>query len=176
MLLEPTELSGAFVVEMTRIEDDRGFFARAWCQKEFLEFGLNPNVLQANVGFSNKKGTLRGLHLQTAPWQEAKLVRCTMGAVYDVIVDLRPDSPTHRKWIGVELTQDNRKMLYVPEGFAQGYQTLADSTEIHYLTTQFYAPGFAKGVRFDDPAFGIAWPLPIAVISSQDRGWPAYTR
>jgi dTDP-4-dehydrorhamnose 3,5-epimerase len=131
-------------------------------------------MVQSNIGFSIKKGTLRGMHYQVQPEAEAKLVRCTTGAIYDVIVDLRPDSPTHKQWIGVELTADNRRMLYIPEGFAHGYQTLADDTEMYYQTSQFYAPASARGVRYDDPAFGIVWPLQVALISNADQAWPGY--
>lgn len=128
-----------------------------------------------NVAFSRKQGTIRGIHYQKSPWQEAKLVRCTNGAIYDVIIDLRLGSPTHKQWIGVELTEENGRMLYAPEGFAHGYQTLQDNTEMYYQTTQFYAPESAKGVRFDDPVFCILWPTEITVISEQDRGWPDYS-
>ncbi len=175
MNLVETKLKGAYIVDLKKIEDERGFFARAWCQNELKSHNLNPHVVQLNVGFNYKRGTLRGLHLQKHPWEEAKLIRCTKGAIYDVIIDLRRNSPTHCQWVGVELTEDNHRMLYAPEGFAHGYQTLIDNTEIYYQTTQLYAPEFATGVRFDDPAFGIAWPLPIALISNQDRVWPAYS-
>ena len=169
-----TGLAGAYVLEVERREDSRGFFGRAFCVTEMADHGLNPKVVQANVGFSRAKGTLRGMHLQLAPHAEVKLVRCTMGAVYDVIVDLRPSSPTHRKWFGLELTAENRKALYIPEGFAHGYQTLADDTEITYQTSEFYAPGSAKGVRYNDPAFGITWPLAVTSISDADAAWPDY--
>jgi dTDP-4-dehydrorhamnose 3,5-epimerase len=175
MIFVETELKGAYVVDLKRIEDERGFFARAFCQNEFRANQLNANVAQINTAFSRKRGTVRGMHFQKAPWEEAKLVRCTRGAIYDVIVDLRQGSPTRGRWLGVELTEENRRMVYVPEGFAHGYQTLAEHTEIYYQTSQFYAPEFASGVRFDDPALGIVWPLPVEVISDQDRGWPAYT-
>ena len=174
MIFTETKLKGAFIIDLNKIEDDRGFFARAWCQKEFETHGLNPKIAQANIGFSNKKGTLRGMHYQKAPWEEAKLVRCTKGAIYDVIIDLRPDSSTHMHWVGFELTDENRKMIYVPEGFAHGYLTLTINTEIYYQTTQFFAPEFATGVRFDDPAFDIKWPIPIEVISEKDKRWPDY--
>ncbi len=169
-----TKLKGAYIIDIRKIEDERGFFARAWCRDEFKTHGLNPDMVQLNAAFSHKKGTIRGMHFQKPPWEEAKLVRCTRGAVYDVIIDLRRDSPTHGQWAGVELTEHNGRMLYAPAGFAHGYQTLADKTEIYYQTTQFYAPDFATGVRFDDPAFRIVWPLPVGVISEQDRNWPAY--
>lgn len=169
-----TPLAGAFQVRMKRIEDHRGFFARGFCRDEFAQHGLNGDMVQLNVGFSHKRGTLRGLHFQVAPHAEAKFVRCTRGAIYDVIVDLRPDSPTHGKWFGTELTQANDAMLYVPEGFAHGYQTLTDEAEMYYMTTAAYAAAAAKGIRYDDTAFGITWPLEITVISDADRNWPDY--
>jgi dTDP-4-dehydrorhamnose 3,5-epimerase len=175
MIFTEIQLQGAYIIDIKRIEDNRGFFARAWCRNEFEAHDLNPKVAQANVSFSPRRSTLRGMHYQKAPWTEAKLVRCTKGAIYDVIIDLRPDSLTHKQWIGVELTEENRRMLYAPEGFAHGFQTLVDNTEVYYQTTQFYAPEFATGVRFDDPAFGIVWPLPVEVISNQDRNWSAYS-
>ena len=170
-----TKFKGAYIIDIKKIEDERGFFARAWCQNEFKTYNLNPNMAQLNVAFSHKRGTIRGMHYQESPWQEAKLVRCTNGGIYDVIIDLRRDSPTHEQWIGVELTEENRRMLYAPEGFAHGYQTLQDDTEMYYQTTQFYAPEFARGVRFDDPVFGIVWPLSVEIISNQDRSWPDYS-
>lgn len=169
-----TALKGAYLVRPKRIEDDRGFFARAWCRDEFAGHLLNPGIAQLNVAFSHRKGTLRGLHHQHAPHAEAKFVRCTRGAIFDVIVDLRADSPTRGKWFGAELTADNGTMLYAPEGFAHGYQTLADDTEIYYLTSVPYAAAAASGVRYDDEGFGIKWPLPVAVISEADRTWPDY--
>ncbi len=169
-----TRLKGAYVVDIRRIEDDRGFFARAWCQNEFTTHELNPGLAQLNVGYTRRRGTVRGMHYQRPPWEEAKLVRCTRGAVYDVLIDLRRDSPTHGQWVGVELTGENHRMLYAPAGFAHGYQALTDDTEVYYQTTQFYAPEYATGVRFDDPAFGIAWPLSVELVSVQDRSWPAY--
>jgi dTDP-4-dehydrorhamnose 3,5-epimerase len=171
VIFTETGLPGAYVVGVKRIEDDRGFFARGWCRREFEEAGLNPNLVQVNLARSHRKGTLRGLHYQVAPHAEAKLARCTKGAIYDVLVDLRPDSPTFKRWFGIELTDDNHQMLYVPEGFAHGYQTLTDGAEMLYQTSQFYAAPSARGVRYDDPAFGIAWPLPVSVISDADRGW-----
>jgi dTDP-4-dehydrorhamnose 3,5-epimerase len=174
MTFTETELKGAFVVGVRKIEDERGFFARGWCRKELEGAGLNPNLAQINLASSLKKGTLRGMHFQVAPDAEAKLVRCTRGSIFDVIVDLRPDSPTHGRWIGVDLSAENYLMLYVPEGFAHGYQTLTDDAEMYYMTSAFYAPSAARGVRFDDPAFGIQWPLPVAVISDADKRWPEY--
>jgi len=170
-----TKLKGAYIIDIREIADDRGFFARGWCEDEFKQHGLNPRVAQLNLGFNLKRGTLRGMHFQKAPKAEVKVVRCTRGAVFDVMVDLRPDSPTRGRWVGVELTEDNHRMLYVPEGFAHGYQTLADRSEIHYQTSEFYAPELATGVRFDDPVFGIEWPLPVESISDQDREWPLYS-
>lgn len=171
-----TALQGAYIIDIKRIEDERGFFARGWGQDEFSALSLNPNTAQLNIAFNHKRGTLRGMHFQKAPREEAKVIRCTKGAIYDVIIDLRQDSPTRGQWVGVELTEENRRMLYAPEGFAHGYQTLADNTEIYYHTSQFYAPELATGVRFDDPVFGIAWPDPVHVISHQDRNWPPYSR
>jgi dTDP-4-dehydrorhamnose 3,5-epimerase len=169
-----TALKGAYLVQPKRIEDDRGFFARAWCRDEFASHGLNPNMVQLNVTASIRKGTLRGLHFQHAPHAEAKFVRCTRGAIFDVIVDLRADSPTRGQWFGAELTADNGTMLYAPEGFAHGSQTLADDSEIYYLTSAPYAPAAASGVRYDDARLGIRWPLPATMISEADRHWPDY--
>jgi dTDP-4-dehydrorhamnose 3,5-epimerase len=169
-----TALKGAYVVQLKRIEDQRGFFARGFCRDEFLTHGLNANMLQLNIGFSHLKGTLRGLHYQEAPHQEAKLMRCTRGAIYDVIVDLRPGSPTLGQWVGLELTAENGTMLYAPEGFAHGYQTLADDAEMYYMTSAPYASSAARGVRFDDPALRIDWPLAVSIVSDQDRTWPRY--
>lgn len=175
MKFTATKIHGAYIIDLERKEDERGFFARAWCRREFEEHGLNPSAAQINVGFSDVKGTVRGLHYQVAPYEEVKVSRCTMGAIYDVIVDLRPGSPTHRQWVAVELTLDNRRMLYIPEGCAHGYQTLTDNTEMNYLTSQDFAPGHARGVRYNDPAFRIEWPLSVRKISDADRSWPDYT-
>lgn len=174
MIFTETELKGAFVLELEKREDSRGFFARTFCEKEFEAHGLNTHVTQCNVAFNKRRGTLRGLHFQLQPYEEAKLVRCSRGTIYDVIVDLRRDSPTFKEWVAVELTADNRKTLYVPYGFAHSYQTLEDSTEIIYQVSQFYAPKYASGVRYNDPAFGIQWPLNITEISEQDRKWPDF--
>jgi dTDP-4-dehydrorhamnose 3,5-epimerase len=168
------KLPGAYRVELDRREDERGFFARGWCRREAAEHGLIMKFVQSNIGFSRSRGTLRGLHYQTAPDAEVKLVRCTRGAVLDVLVDLRPNSPTHRRWVAAELTADNHSALYAPEGVAHGYLTLADDSEIVYETTAFFAPDAARGVRYDDPAFGIDWGSPIRVISERDRTWPDY--
>ena len=174
MIFRETELNGAFLIEPERLEDNRGFFARAWCRKEFMAHGLTGALVQSNISFNKRTGTLRGMHFQTAPYEEAKLVRCTMGAVYDVIIDLRPDSSTFLRWIAAELTAENRKMLYVPENFAHGYQTLADNTEVFYQVSQFYSPESEQGLRYNDPTFGIKWPMDVQVISHKDRSWPHY--
>lgn len=169
-----TSLKGAHLIRLRKFEDERGYFARAWCREEFLQHGLNPQMLQLNVGFSHRRGTVRGMHYQLAPHAEAKFVRCTRGAIYDVIIDLRQGSPTFGKWHGEELTADNGAMLYAPEGFAHGYQTLQDDTEMYYMTSAPYAPAAARGVRFNDPVFGVRWPLSVAVISAADQGWPDF--
>lgn len=153
-------------------EDDRGRFFRAWCAREFAEHGIAFAPVQANMGFSLRKGTIRGMHYQVEPALEAKLVRCTRGAIFDVAVDLRPDSLSFRQWIGIELSAANGRMLLVPEGCAHGYQTLEDGTEMHYMASAVYTPSAARGLRFDDPAFGIEWPLPATAVSKQDRDWP----
>lgn len=169
-----TPIPGAFVIEPQRIEDERGFFARLWCERELAEHGLDTTVRQTNIGVSRVGGTLRGLHYQRAPHAETKLIRCPRGSVFDVIVDLRPDSSAHGRWFGIELNQDNHRALYVPAGCAQGYMTLTDDTEIYYHTSAFYAPQAASGVRWDDPAFDIAWPRDPVVISDADRKWPDF--
>lgn len=173
LIFSETDLRGAFIVEPERIEDERGFFARSWCQTEFREHGLNPHLVQCNISFNRWKGTLRGMHYQAAPHEEAKLVRCTMGAIYDVIIDLRPDSPTLRRWTAVELNAVNRRMLYIPEGFAHGFQTLADDTEVFYQMSVAYVGEATRGVRWDDPAFGIKWPeAEVRTISMRDSEYP----
>ena len=169
MRFTPTAIEGVFVIEPEPIEDGRGFFARAWCEEELAEQGLEAGFVQANLSFNEHKGTLRGLHYQVPPHAEAKLVRCTRGAICDVALDLRPHSPTYKQWEGVELSASNRRMLYVPEGCAHGYETLAADTEVYYSVSAFYAPEAERGVRYDDPAFGIEWPLPVQVISEKDR-------
>ena len=174
MVFTDIPISGACLIEPRRIEDDRGFFARIFCQEELSQRGLKSRIVQTNLGFSQRRGTLRGLHFQQAPYCEVKIVRCTSGAMYDVIVDLRPDSPTCRQWFGVELSAQNRRMLYVPEGCAQGYLTLCDDTEMYYLTSEVYRPEAASGIRYDDPEFAIDWPIEVSVISRQDKEWPDY--
>ncbi|HVD49707.1 MAG TPA: dTDP-4-dehydrorhamnose 3,5-epimerase [Gaiellaceae bacterium] len=176
MTFRELELPGAFLIELDRIEDERGFFARTFCRDEFAEHGLATEIVQANTAFNRRKGTLRGMHFQAAPHEEAKLVRCTRGAVYDVIVDLRRDSPTFTRWVSVELTVENDTMLYVPEGFAHGYQTLEDETETSYLMSQRYEPSAGRGVRWDDPAFGIEWPDEgDRTMNERDRTWPDFS-
>ena len=172
MIFKETNLRGAYVVEPELLEDERGFFARIWSEEEFAARGLNPRIVQCNTSFNKQRGTLRGMHYQIPPHAEAKLVRCTAGAIYDVIIDLREDSPTRSKWISVELSARNRLVVYVPEGFAHGFQTLEDDTEVFYQVSEYYYPESARGVRWDDPAFGIKWPLPISVISERDRSHP----
>lgn len=171
MVLTETKLKGVFVIDPQRIEDERGFFARTWCEREFAERGINLRVVQCNISSNRKRGTLRGMHYQAPPHAEAKLVRCTMGAMYDVALDLRADSPTFKEWVAVELTAENLRMLYIPEGFAHGFQTLADNTEVFYQISQCYHPESARGVRWNDPAFGIQWPWNPEVISERDRAY-----
>jgi dTDP-4-dehydrorhamnose 3,5-epimerase len=171
-----TELEGAYIVEPERREDERGFFARTWCRDELAAEGLVTDLAQCSISRNTHAGTLRGMHFQTAPHEEVKLVRCTTGAVHDVIVDLRPGSPTHARWIAVELDAERANALYIPKGFAHGFQSLVDGAEVLYMISDAYAPEAASGVRFDDPAFGICWPLPVRVISERDRAWPDYRR
>ncbi len=174
MRFSPTGLVDAYVVEPEKREDDRGFFARTWCQKEFSDRGLDAHLVQCNISFNTHKGTLRGMHFQLPPYAETKLVRCTQGALYDVIVDLRSHSATFRQWTAVELTAENCKALYVPQGFAHGFQTLADRTEVFYQMSEFYQPGYARGFRWNDPMFSIDWPAPMGVISERDRTYDDY--
>jgi dTDP-4-dehydrorhamnose 3,5-epimerase len=169
-----TGLSGAFIVDVERHVDERGFFARSWCNREFDERGLNPSVVQCNVSGNKVKGTLRGMHYQVAPHAEVKLVRCTKGSIYDVIVDLRASSPTFLRHVCVELTADNHRALYIPEGFAHGFMTLQDDSEVFYQMSALYEPSAARGVRWNDPIFGIAWPLPVSVVSTRDREYPDF--
>lgn len=174
MIFTETQLKGAFIIDVELLADQRGAFARTFCAKEFEQHGLKPTIAQCNLSFNYKTGTIRGMHYQVPPAAETKLVRCTKGAIYDVIVDLRPDSPTYRQHIGVELTADNRRVLYVPELFAHGYQALTDGAEVVYQVGEFYTPGYERGLRYDDPAFGISWPLPVTVISEKDASWPLF--
>ena len=175
MIFRETKLKGAFIIEPERFEDERGFFARTWCRKEFENHGLNPALVQCNISFNKKNGTLRGMHYQTAPHPEVKLVRCTQGSIFDVIIDLRRDSETYKDWFGVELNRDNYKMLYIPENFAHGFLTLEDKTEVFYHMSEFYSPECARGVRWNDPAFSIEWPDQVSIMSSRDRDCPDYT-
>lgn len=169
-------LKGAYIVELEAKEDRRGFFARTYCREEFSAHGLDFNVLQANISGNLKKGTLRGMHYQSDPAAEIKLVQCVSGSVYDVIIDLRPESKTYCHWFGLELSVANRRLLYIPEGFAHGFQTLEENSTLYYLMSQFYAPQYARGVRWNDPAFGIKWPLSDPVIAEKDRLLPDYKR
>jgi len=171
MIFTPTRLTDAYIIEIQPLEDERGFFVRSFCQNEFEKHGLNPRIAQCNVSNNKKKGTLRGMHYQARPHEEAKLVRCTCGAIYDVIIDLRPTSPTFMQWVAVELTAANRKMLYIPEGFAHGFQTLEDNTEVFYQMSEFYVPECARGVRWDDPAFSVQWPDTDRNISERDQNF-----
>ncbi len=175
MILTESKLKGTFIVELELREDDRGFFARSWCQREAEARGLADRVVQCNISFNKKKGTLRGMHYQVPPHAEAKLVRCTMGAIYDVALDLRVGSPTFTQWVGVELTADNRRMLYIPEEVAHGFQTLVDNTEVFYQMCQFYHPESARGARWNDPVFGIVWPdTAQRIVSSTDQSYPDF--
>lgn len=169
MIFKETELKGAYIIELEQLEDERGFFARSFCQKEFEKHGLTPYVAQCNVSYNKKKGTLRGMHYQVAPYEEAKLVSCIKGAIYDVIIDLRQDSSTYCQWSAVQLNAVEYRMLYVPENFAHGFQTLEDDTVVSYQMSEFYHPECARSVRWDDPAFRIGWSLPDPIISDKDR-------
>jgi dTDP-4-dehydrorhamnose 3,5-epimerase len=174
VIFSETPLVGAYVIVPERREDERGFFARTWCQREFEAHGLNPRLAQCNISYNRKKGTLRGMHYQAAPYSEAKLMRCTMGAIHDVIVDLRPESPSFMNYFGTTLTPQARNMVYAPEGFAHGFLTLADDSEVFYQMSEFYAPGFARGFRWNDPSFGIVWPAEVTVISERDATYPDF--
>ncbi|MCH9050282.1 MAG: dTDP-4-dehydrorhamnose 3,5-epimerase [Proteobacteria bacterium] len=177
MIFTETELSGAFVVEPERLEDARGFFARTWCAEEFDRMGLNPNLVQCSTSFNARRGTLRGLHYQAPPHAETKLVRCTMGRIFDVIVDLRADSPTRGKWTALVLSAENRAMIYIPEGFAHGFQTLADDSEVFYQISAIYAPEASRGIRWDDPDLAIDWPrIEERVISERDDAFPSFSQ
>jgi dTDP-4-dehydrorhamnose 3,5-epimerase len=174
MTFQETNLGGVCEVRLEPCHDSRGFFARSWCEKEFKDHGLNPAVVQCNISFNSRKGTLRGMHYQESPKAEAKLVRCTTGSIYDVVIDLRPNSPTLRHWIGVVLSAEQRNMLYVPEGCAHGFLTLEDKTEVFYQMSESYSPELARGVRWNDPAFQIVWPGSVEVISDRDRSYPDF--
>jgi dTDP-4-dehydrorhamnose 3,5-epimerase len=176
MTFQETKLGGAFEIQLEPKTDERGFFARSWCQKEFESHKLNSRLVQCNISFNSRRGTLRGMHYQVPPFAEAKLVRCTRGSIYDVLIDLRPDSPTFREWIAVVLHAETRNMVYVPEGFAHGFLTLEDNAEVLYQMSQFYSAESARGVRWDDPAFGVVWPERVIVISERDRTYPDFQR
>jgi dTDP-4-dehydrorhamnose 3,5-epimerase len=175
MIINETRLAGAYTIDLEPVEDERGFFARQWCEQEFADAGLTTAVSQASVAFNREKGTLRGMHWQVAPHAEVKLIRCVRGAIHDVIVDLRPESMTFSEWFAVDLTAENRRTLYVPEGLAHGYLTLEDESEVWYQMSAPYAPDAARGFRYDDPRFGIRWPGAVRVISERDRRWPPYS-
>lgn len=174
MIFTPLKLDGAFLVELDERVDERGFFARSWCEEEFRAHGLDPAIAQCNVTFNHRKGTVRGMHYSAAPFEEAKLVRCTAGALHDVIIDLRPGSPTYMRHAGEVLTAANHRSLYVPKGFAHGFQTLEDNTEVFYQMSRVYSPDHARGVRYNDPAFGIEWTLEVTVILDRDRNYPDF--
>ena len=168
----PTRVIGATLIDPIRREDDRGYFGRKWCLREFADHGIDFVPLQASTAFNSRKGTVRGMHLQIEPALEAKLIHCTKGSIFDVVLDIRPESATFGKWFGTELSAENQRMLYIPERCAHGYQTLEDETNVYYLTSQYFTPSAARGARFDDSEFGIEWPLEPTAISEQDRNWP----
>lgn len=174
MFFVETKLKGSFVIELEKLEDERGFFARTWDKKKFEEHGLNSELAQCSTSYTKKKGTIRGMHYQAFPHQEVKLVSCTKGKVFDLTIDVRPKSPTFMKWFGIELSEDNYKAIYVPEGVAHGIETLEDDTVLFYQTSQFHSPESERGVRWDDPAFNITWPIPPIIISKKDRTHPDF--
>ena len=174
MIFTPSPIEGMFLIDIERREDERGFFARTFCEAEMRAHGIEMRVTQCNLSWCRAQGTLRGLHYQAPPHEEAKLVRCTRGAIWDVIVDLRAGSKTYLKWFGEELTAENRRALYIPRGFAHGFQTLADDAEVFYQMSEFYHPECARGIRWDDPAIGIRWPLADPIVSERDRGLPLH--
>jgi len=172
MIFHETKLAGAFVVELDKKEDNRGFFSRAFCAKEFAEHGLKSQVVQANLSHSHTKGTIRGMHYQLPPATEPKFIRCIRGAIWDVIIDVRPESPTYLEHFAIELSADNRTALYVPDMFAHGNQALTDGAELLYLVGEYYTPGYERGIRYNDPAIGIEWPVPVTIVSDKDASWP----
>lgn len=175
MHFTPLRISGAWLIDIERHTDERGSFARSYCAREFAAHGMPVDFPQHSLSYNFRKGTLRGLHYQTPPHEEGKLVGCIRGAIFDVCVDLRADSPTYRQWEGFELSADNHRQLFIPKGCAHGFQTLTDDAEVNYRISEFHAPGAGAGVRYDDPAFGIVWPLPVSVISDRDRDYPDFT-
>ena len=174
MIFKETKLKGAYIIEMEKLEDERGFFARTWDKEEFIKHGLNTKVAQCSISYNKTKGMLRGIHYQVKPYSECKLVRCTAGKIFDVIVDLRTDSETFRKWFGVELSEENHKMLYIPDGFAHGFQTLEDDSEVIYQISEFYNKEAERGIRWDDPTLAIKWPLETTIISERDKNFPLF--
>jgi len=166
-----TKLPGAYIIELDKVGDERGFFSRVWCRKTMEEQGLNTNIAQINTSYNAHKGTLRGLHYQQAPYEEVKIVQCIRGSIYDVIVDIRPESPTYKQWFGIQLDEDCGKLLYSPEGFAHGYQTVKNNSAIIYPTSEFYTPESERGIKWDDPAIGIKWPLVPGSMSEKDLSW-----
>lgn len=175
MIFTETKLPGAFVVELEERSDDRGFFARAWCKNEFAAQGITVDWVQANQAMTQQRGTWRGFHYQAAPHREAKFIRCIAGAIYDAIIDLRPESATYKQWFGIELSAENRKALYIPQDFAHGYMALQDNSEVLYFVSEFYTSGAEQGIRYNDPAFDIRLPLDVQIISEKDKTWPDYT-
>lgn len=176
MIFSPLSLQGACLIDLQRHEDERGFFARSWCARELEEHGFSGDVKQCNISYSVTRGTLRGMHYQDTPFEEARLVRCTRGSIYDVIIDLRPQSATFKQYVGATLSDENRSALYVPKGFAHGFITLQDDVEVFYQMSEFFHPECARGVRWDDPAFGVRWPIEVQVISERDRTYPDFQK
>ena len=174
MIFIETKIKGVYVVDIEKIEDERGFFARTWCREEFKENNLTCDFVQCSISYNSKKGTLRGMHYQIPPFEEVKLVRVTSGAIYDVVLDIRPESPTFKMWYACVLNSENRKMIYIPEGVAHGFITLQPNTEIFYQISQFYNPEYSRGIRWNDPAFNIKWPISVEVISERDKGFPNF--
>jgi dTDP-4-dehydrorhamnose 3,5-epimerase len=174
MIFQKTKLNDVHIVKLEPLTDERGFFARSWCKQEFSDQGLANDCVQTNLSFNKTKGTLRGMHYQAKPHGEVKLVRCIKGAIYDVVIDLREQSSTYLKWLGVELNDENRDMLYIPKGFAHGFLTLKDNVEVFYQMSEFYKPDAARGLRYDDPTFNIHWPTAVKEIAEKDRAWPDF--
>jgi len=174
VIFQGTKLPGVFQIDIEPHTDERGFFARSWCRKEFEEHGLNANLVQCSISYNTRRGTLRGMHFQTQPYAEVKIVRCTRGSIYDVVLDLRPSSDTYKNWVAIVLTAENRRMVYIPEGCAHGFLTLEDKTEVFYQMSEFYHAESTRGVRWSDPAFGISWPGKVEVISERDGAYPDF--